>query len=74
MILASPAGQLAVLCRGSGWVLLDERAMEMGVFASEGEALCGAVEHVRRIEEERYVLVQGQDGWREAHLTPGPAH
>lgn len=62
--------QLAVFVRGSSWVLLDERAAELGLFESETQALARASEYVRGADAPRYVIVQNEEGWREALLAP----
>ncbi|HEY9216676.1 MAG TPA: hypothetical protein VIO94_01400 [Phenylobacterium sp.] len=66
-----PNRQLTVFVRGSSWVLLDERASELGLFRSEDDALQSAVDHVRALAEPRYVIVQNEEGWRETLLAPG---
>lgn len=65
-----PNRQLAVFSRGARWVLLDEGVAELGQFDSETDALARATEYVRRHGEPRYVLIQGDDGWRETLLAP----
>lgn len=68
-----PNRQLAVFARGSRWVLLDEGSAELGLFESETQALDRASEYVRRAGEPRYVLIQTDEGWREALLAPQSA-
>lgn len=62
-------GDLALFPFGSQWVLLDERAREIGEFSSKSDALAAADAYVRQVAEPRYLLIQ-DDGWRETLLEP----
>lgn len=54
-------------------MLLDEGSAELGLFETESQALDRASEYVRRAGEPRYVIIQTEEGWREALLAPQSA-
>ncbi|HEX2560030.1 hypothetical protein [Phenylobacterium sp.] len=56
---------------GARWVLLDERAFEIGQFETQSQALEAAGAYVRRLAEPRYIMIC-EDEWRERLLRPTP--
>lgn len=54
---------------GARWVLLDERAFEIGQYDSQRQALEAAGDYVRRLAEPRYIMIC-EDEWRERLLRP----
>ena len=66
--------QLAIFARGARWVLLDEGSAELGEFASQADALARAAEYVCGRGEPRYVMIKGDEGWREALVEPANQH
>jgi hypothetical protein len=62
-------GDLALFQDGCRWVLLDERAHEIGDYDSKSDALAAADAYVSGLAEARYILIN-DDGWREALLEP----
>ena len=60
---------LALFQDGCRWVLLDERAHEIGDYASKVDALAAADAYVSGLAEPRYILIN-DDGWEEALLEP----
>ena len=57
---------------GARWVLLDERAFEIGQYDSQRQALEAAGDYVRRLSEPRYIMIC-EDQWRERLIRPGRA-
>jgi hypothetical protein len=65
--------ELAIISRGSRWILLDADAWEIAQFGSEADALSAATGYVRA--GPAFVLVGGIDGeWREERLEPLARH
>lgn len=56
---------------GPRWVLLDERAFEIGQYDSQRQALEAAGDYVRRLAEPRYIMICEKE-WEERLIRPAP--
>jgi hypothetical protein len=66
---------LTVVAKGGRWVLVDDRAGELGDFASRADALRAAGDYEAAIgDETRYVLIQEDGEWDEAVIHPPLLH
>jgi hypothetical protein len=67
--------ELAIVPRGSSWILLNEEFGELAAYPSEAAALAAAQCYLQGHAAGAFVLIAGPDGeWREEEIAPPPYH
>jgi len=54
--------------RSGRWVLLNDRAIELGDYPAESAIIEAATERLQRLRREGSLLIETGDGWRETPL------
>lgn len=54
--------------RSGRWILLNDRAVELGDYPAESEIIAAATERLQRLRREGSLLIETRDGWRETPL------